>query len=37
LVVAEIMQRRSRPDPATLIGAGKVEEIAGVAASTRLT
>jgi len=34
LVVAEIMQRRSRPDPATLIGAGKVEEIAGVAAST---
>ena len=34
LVVAEIVQRRSRPDPATLIGAGKVEEIAGVAAST---
>jgi GTP-binding protein HflX len=34
LVVAEVMQRRSRPDPATLIGAGKVEEIAGVAAST---
>jgi GTP-binding protein HflX len=33
-VVAELMQRRSRPDPATLIGAGKVEEIAGVAAST---
>ena len=33
-VVAEVMQRRSRPDPATLIGAGKVEEIAGVAAST---
>jgi GTP-binding protein HflX len=28
------MQRRSRPDPATLVGAGKVEEIAGVAAST---
>ncbi len=28
------MQRRARPDPATLIGAGKVEEIAGVAAST---
>jgi len=34
IVVAEIMQRRQRPDPATLIGAGKVEEIAGVAAST---
>jgi GTP-binding protein HflX len=33
-VVAEVMQRRSRPDPATLIGAGKVEEVAGVAAST---
>ncbi len=33
-VVAEVMQRRSRPDPATLIGAGKVEEIAGIAAST---
>ena len=34
IVVAEIIQRRARPDPATLIGAGKVEEIAGVAAST---
>jgi len=33
-VVAEVVQRRSRPDSATLIGAGKVEEIAGVAAST---
>ncbi len=33
LVAAEVMQHRSRPDPATLIGAGKVEEIAGVAAS----
>ena len=32
-VVAEIMQRRARPDPATLIGSGKVEEIAGIAAS----
>ena len=32
-VAAEVMQRRDRPDPATLIGAGKVEEIAGVAAS----
>ena len=33
VVVAELLQRRSRPDPATLIGSGKVEEIAGVAAS----
>jgi len=33
LVVAEVLQRRPRPDPATLIGSGKVEEIAGVAAS----
>ena len=33
-VAAELMQRRARPDPATLIGQGKVEEIAGVAAST---
>ena len=31
-VVGEILQRRSRPDPATLIGAGKLEEIAGAAA-----
>jgi GTP-binding protein HflX len=34
-VAAELLQRRPRPDPATLIGSGKVEEIAGVAASTR--
>jgi GTP-binding protein HflX len=34
LVAAEVMQRRARFDPATLIGAGKVEEIAGIAAST---
>jgi GTP-binding protein HflX len=33
VVAAELLQRRARPDPATLIGAGKVEEIAGVAAS----
>jgi len=32
-VVAEVFQRRSRPEPATLIGAGKVEEISGIAAS----
>jgi len=34
VVVAEVLQRRAHPDPATLIGKGKVEEIAGVAAST---
>jgi GTP-binding protein HflX len=33
VVAAEVMQRRARPDPATLIGSGKVEEIAGIAAS----
>ena len=33
-VVGEILQRRDRPDPATLIGAGKLEEIAGASAST---
>jgi GTPase len=33
-VAAELLQRRPRPDPATLVGAGKVEEVAGVAAST---
>jgi len=33
-VAAELLQRRPRPDPATLIGSGKVEEIAAVAAST---
>jgi GTP-binding protein HflX len=34
-VAAEIVQRRPKPDPATLIGSGKVEEIAGVAAGAR--
>jgi len=34
-VAAEILQRRPKPDPATLIGSGKVEEIAGVAASAQ--
>jgi len=34
-VVAEILQRRTKPDPATLVGSGKVEEIAAVAASTQ--
>ncbi len=32
-VVGNILQRRDKPDPATLIGAGKLEEIAGAAAS----
>jgi GTP-binding protein HflX len=32
-VVGEILQRRDRPDAATLIGKGKLEEIAGAAAS----
>jgi len=32
-VVGQILQRRDRPDPATLIGEGKLEEIAGAAAS----
>lgn len=32
-VVGEILQRRDRLDPATLIGSGKLEEIAGAAAS----
>ncbi len=32
-IVGEVLQRRDRPDPATLIGAGKLEEIAGTAAS----
>jgi GTP-binding protein HflX len=33
-VAAELIQRRPRPDPATLIGSGKVEEISGIVAST---
>ena len=32
-LVGEILQRRDRPDPATLIGRGKLEEIAGAATS----
>jgi GTP-binding protein HflX len=32
-VAAELLQRRAKLDPATLVGSGKVEEIAGVAAS----
>ncbi|MFP5236507.1 MAG: GTPase HflX [Acidobacteriota bacterium] len=34
-IAAELLQRRPRPDPATLIGGGKVEEVAGVAASSQ--
>jgi GTP-binding protein HflX len=34
-VAAALLQRRSRLDSATLIGSGKVEEIAGVAASVQ--
>jgi GTPase len=33
-VAATLIQRRPRPDPATLIGQGKLEEIEGVIAST---
>ena len=33
-IVGEIIQRRPRPDPATLLGRGKVEELAAAAAST---
>jgi GTP-binding protein HflX len=33
-VAATLVQRRARPDAATLVGQGKLEEIAGVAAST---
>jgi GTP-binding protein HflX len=32
-VIGEVLQRRERYDPATLIGPGKLEEIAGAAAS----
>jgi GTPase len=33
-IAATVIQRRARPDAATLVGQGKLEEIAGVAAST---
>ncbi|WP_424221233.1 GTPase HflX [Acidipila rosea] len=33
-IVGEIIQRRLQPDPATLIGRGKVEELTGAAAAT---
>src|SRR6185312_12653490 len=32
-VATTLVQHRARPDPATLIGQGKLEEIAGVASS----
>jgi len=32
-IAGEILQRREKPDPATLVGAGKLEEIAGAAAA----
>ncbi|HEY0758174.1 MAG TPA: GTPase HflX [Acidisarcina sp.] len=34
IIVGELVQHRPRPDPATLLGSGKVEELAGIAAST---
>ncbi|HTZ89454.1 MAG TPA: GTPase HflX, partial [Alloacidobacterium sp.] len=33
-IAGEVTQRRPKADPATLIGSGKVDELAGVAAST---
>lgn len=33
-IAGEVSQRRPKADPATLIGSGKVEELAGIAAST---
>jgi GTP-binding protein HflX len=33
-VAATVVQRRAKPDPATLVGHGKLDEIAGVAASS---
>jgi GTPase len=36
-IVGEVTQRRAKADPATLLGSGKVEEIAAIAASTNAT
>jgi GTP-binding protein HflX len=33
-IAGEVLQRRPKPDPATLIGSGKVEELKGAIAST---
>ncbi len=35
MIAGDLQQRRARPDPATLIGSGKVEELAGAAASAK--
>lgn len=32
-IAATVIQRRARPDPATLVGQGKLDEIAGIVAS----
>src|SRR6266700_1274423 len=34
-IAGEFVQHRDRPDPATLIGKGKLQEIAGAAASAQ--
>jgi GTPase len=36
-IVAEVTQRRTKPDSATLLGSGKVEEVAAIAASSDAT
>ncbi len=36
-IAAEVTQKRPKADPATLLGSGKVEEIAAIAASTNAT
>jgi GTPase len=36
-IAGEVTQRRPKADPATLLGSGKVEEIAAIAASTNAT
>ena len=33
IIAGEMLQRRQRPDPATLIGSGKVEELKGALAA----
>jgi GTP-binding protein HflX len=34
-IAGEVVQRRQKADPATLLGSGKVEELVGIAASTQ--
>jgi GTP-binding protein HflX len=36
-IVGEVVQRLPKPNPATLLGSGKVEEVAAIAASTDAT